>query len=62
MSSTTHAAAGMAVWDEDLWREFEASMKAARGARTVSRRRLGRSGRIERRALWWIALALTALL
>lgn len=61
MSNTIDAAAGMAVWDEDLWREFEASMKAPRSARTVSKQRLGQSGGIEGRALLWIAVALIAL-
>jgi hypothetical protein len=50
----------MAVWDEELWREFEALINSACPAVAVSKR--ARTHPIGLRLLVWIALVLLALL
>jgi hypothetical protein len=53
---------GMAVWDEELWRNFEGSMKGLYGTRAASKRSAGRTDPIALRLLLWSVVALLALL
>ena len=53
---------GMAVWDEELWRNFESSMKGLCRTPAAIKRSSGRTRRIGTRLLLWSAVALVALL
>jgi hypothetical protein len=62
MPTNFDAAAGMAVWDEELWREFEATLKGPCGTPNAIERSPGRTARIGVRPFLRAALALVALL
>jgi hypothetical protein len=61
MPNAFDAAAGMAVWDEELWREFEATLTGPRRKRTARQRPAEETHYAGARPIFWISLAVIGL-
>jgi hypothetical protein len=61
MKRAQDIAGGMAVWDEELWREFEARPTWTRRESTAMQKLAQETAHAAARPVFWISLALIAL-